>query len=159
MRQEDRESRGRREEEGRGRQRGGWGGRVSQTRCSQAHTSSLCHDLLSVWILFRSNRPLQKRICLISSLPAIYDIAGELKWSHPPTRWEVHYTLYTIWKYCPCAQRPQHNELSQQRGCATVVWTGVYRIKRQCIVVSLSWTGWAGQYGGKVIWTVYNLAL
>lgn len=29
--------------------------------------------------------PCKKRICLISSLPAIYDIAGELKWSHPPS--------------------------------------------------------------------------
>lgn len=46
-----------------GRERGSkkdGGGRVLQTRCSQAHTSSLCSDLLSVWILFRSNRPLKK---------------------------------------------------------------------------------------------------
>lgn len=51
-----------------GRERGSeedGGGRVLQTRCSQAHTSSLCSDLLSVWILFRSNRPLKKRFCLI----------------------------------------------------------------------------------------------
>lgn len=41
--------------------------------------------------LFRSNRPSQKRFCLISSSEAIYDIAGEPKWSQPPTRWEVHY--------------------------------------------------------------------
>lgn len=41
--------------------------------------------------LFRSNRPSQKRFRLISSSEAIYDIAGEPKWSQPPTRWEVHY--------------------------------------------------------------------
>lgn len=105
---------------GRG-QRGGWGGRVSQTRCSQAHTSSLCDDLLLVWILFRSNKPLQKRFCLISSLLAIYDIAGELKWSHPPPRWKVHYL--EILSMCAASPGPQHEELSEQGGCATVVWT------------------------------------
>lgn len=57
-----------RQERERGRKEDG-GGRVMQTRCSQAHTSSLCTDLLSVWILFRSNTgPLAKRFCLIFSL-------------------------------------------------------------------------------------------
>ena len=40
-------------------ERQGWAS--FQTRCSQAHTSSLCNDLLSVGILFRSNRLLQRR--------------------------------------------------------------------------------------------------
>lgn len=44
------------------------GGRVLQTRCSQAHTSSLCTDLLSVWILFRSNTGPCKKILFDFSL-------------------------------------------------------------------------------------------
>lgn len=71
-------------ERGRQEERQGWAG--LQTRCSQAHTSSLCNDLLSVGILFRSNRLLQKKkkeddSVWFFSLWTIYDIAGALKWS------------------------------------------------------------------------------
>ena len=55
------------------------GRRVLQTQCSQAHTGSLCTDLLSVWILFRSNTGRCKKILFDFPLWAIYDIAGVLK--------------------------------------------------------------------------------
>lgn len=91
-----------RRERERGRKEDG-GGRVMQTRCSQAHTSSLCTDLLSVWILFRSNTgPLAKRFCLIFSLYAIYDIARALKWFQPPSHRGVHYFENT--HLCPYAR-------------------------------------------------------
>lgn len=48
-----------RREGGRHEERRGWAG--LQTWCSQAHTSSLRNDLLSVGILFRSNRLLQQQ--------------------------------------------------------------------------------------------------
>lgn len=80
---------GRRREEGRQRGRWGWAC-FTDTALSGPHQFPLQWPTFGLDFYLDQKGPRKKRFRLISSSEAIYDIAGEPKWSRPPTRWEVH---------------------------------------------------------------------